>query len=74
MTLCRNEFGETVRTVVSETVLTLFQENCKIMSLRCYMLELLMVIDEEDVTGKNAECITDFSDNLPTEYLVSLAY
>ncbi|XP_075888864.1 interleukin-15 isoform X1 [Nelusetta ayraudi] len=45
------------------------QENCKNMSLRCYMLELMMVIDEEDITGKNADCITDFSDMLPKEHL-----
>lgn len=72
MTLCQNEFGETVCMFVCISVVSLFQENCKNMSLRCYMLELMMVIDEEDITGKNADCITDFSDMLPKEHLVSL--
>ncbi|XP_040003144.1 interleukin-15-like isoform X2 [Xiphias gladius] len=40
------------------------EEKCKSMSLKCYMLELIMVLDEEDVMNKKASCILDFNDNL----------
>lgn len=35
------------------------------MSLRCYMLELVMVIEEEDIWDNYTKCISDFSDTLP---------
>lgn len=35
------------------------------------MLELLMVIDEEAVTGQYADCISDFNAELPTDNSVS---
>lgn len=34
---------------------------CKNMSLKCYMLELIMVIDEEEIMNNNSECIKDFN-------------
>ncbi|XP_068177365.1 interleukin-15 [Antennarius striatus] len=40
-------------------------KNCKMMSLKCYMLELIMVIDEEEIVDNKAECISDFDDKLP---------
>lgn len=43
------------------------KDNCKVMSLRCYMLELMMVIKEEEVRTNDAECIFDFSDKLGVE-------
>ncbi|KAM9363722.1 interleukin-15 [Symphorus nematophorus] len=43
------------------------EDNCKIMSLRCYMLELKMVIKEEEITNDDASCIHDFSDALPVK-------
>ncbi|KAM3623353.1 uncharacterized protein V6R79_010081 [Siganus canaliculatus] len=39
--------------------------HCKVMSLRCYMLELVMVIHEKELLDKNTECIMDFSETLP---------
>lgn len=39
------------------------EEKCKIMSLRCYMLELMMVINEEEVM-RDVNCIFDFNDTL----------
>lgn len=44
------------------------------MSLRCYMLELIMVIDEEEIMNNNAGCINDFSDTLPKANSVSPVY
>ncbi|XP_074485489.1 interleukin-15 [Sebastes fasciatus] len=41
------------------------EEKCKMMSLRCYMLELMMVIIEEDIKGSKANCIFDFNERLP---------
>ncbi|XP_068614188.1 interleukin-15-like [Brachionichthys hirsutus] len=41
------------------------KKNCKMMSLRCYMLELIMVINEEEIMDNNAECISDFDETLP---------
>ncbi|XP_074555190.1 interleukin-15-like [Halichoeres trimaculatus] len=43
------------------------KESCKMISLRCYMLELLMVIDEEDIWDNYTTCISDFSDTLPKD-------
>ncbi|XP_042340409.1 interleukin-15-like [Plectropomus leopardus] len=42
------------------------KENCKMMSLRCYMLELMMVLNEEEVMNE-ANCIFDFNERLPDE-------
>ncbi|XP_070845937.1 interleukin-15-like [Chaetodon trifascialis] len=43
------------------------EEKCKVMSLRCYMLELIMVLDEEEIFDNNADCLMDFNDELPPE-------
>ncbi|XP_044041299.1 interleukin-15-like [Siniperca chuatsi] len=43
------------------------KENCKIMSLRCYMLELIMVINEEEIVDHKANCIFDFNETLPSD-------
>uniref|UniRef100_A0A3Q3WEI7 Interleukin n=1 Tax=Mola mola TaxID=94237 RepID=A0A3Q3WEI7_MOLML len=52
--------------ITSDIRLTIYSENCKHMSLRCYMLELIMAIDEEEIVDNSAECIIDFfSDKLP---------
>lgn len=59
--------------VCSEALLPVLQKDCKNKSLSCYMLELLMVIDEEAVNGTYADCISDFNDTLPTENSVSPA-
>ncbi|XP_051242683.1 interleukin-15-like isoform X2 [Dicentrarchus labrax] len=42
------------------------KESCKITSLRCYMLELIMVAGEEEIMNNDTECIMDFNDTLPT--------
>ncbi|XP_051242687.1 uncharacterized protein LOC127355646 isoform X6 [Dicentrarchus labrax] len=42
------------------------EESCKITSLRCYMLELIMVAGEEEIMNNDTECIMDFNDTLPT--------
>lgn len=59
--------------VCSKALLSVLQRDCKNKSLRCYMLELLMVIDEEDVMGAYADCISDFNADLPTDNSVSPA-
>nr|AGS55349.1 interleukin-15 [Sparus aurata] len=38
------------------------KENCKMMSLRCYMLELMMVTDEEEIRNNFTECIFFFTE------------
>ncbi|NP_001028220.1 interleukin 15 [Takifugu rubripes] len=43
------------------------KKQCKNMSLRCYMLELIMVINEEEIMDNNANCISDFNEILPTD-------
>ncbi|XP_032355706.1 interleukin-15 isoform X3 [Etheostoma spectabile] len=43
------------------------KENCKMMSLRCYILELLVVIMEEEIVGPRANCIRDFNATLPKD-------
>lgn len=43
---------------------------CKNMSLKCYMLELIMVIDEEEITDHNSDCIKDFNRYLSSEAIV----
>lgn len=40
------------------------EAKCKEVSLRCYMLELIMVLDEESIMDKNANCIIDFYEKL----------
>ncbi|XP_070684004.1 interleukin-15 [Pempheris klunzingeri] len=42
-------------------------EDCKIMSLSCYMLELIMVIIEEEIDDNTDHCILEFNENLPHE-------
>lgn len=42
------------------------EEKCKMMSLRCYMLELTMVIIEEEITDLKANCIFDFKTIIET--------
>ncbi|KAE8300296.1 hypothetical protein D5F01_LYC00433 [Larimichthys crocea] len=37
---------------------------CKEVWLRCYMLELKMVLDEERIANRNADCILDFYEKL----------
>ncbi|XP_028449391.1 interleukin-15 isoform X4 [Perca flavescens] len=46
------------------------QDNCKVMSLRCYILELLVVIMEQEIVGPKANCIFDFNDRLPKDNFV----
>lgn len=41
------------------------KEKCKMMSLRCYMLELMMVTDEEDIKNNYTECVYFFTEKLP---------
>nr|BAN84544.1 interleukin-15 [Oplegnathus fasciatus] len=48
------------------------EENCKIMSLRCYMLELRMVIDEENIFNEFADCIVDFNESRLPEVVNSV--
>lgn len=55
----------------SETLSSLLQKECKNMSLRCYMLELIVVISEEEIINHNADCISDFHEILPTDNSVS---
>lgn len=31
------------------------------MSLKCFLLELMMVIEEQEITGEHAECIFDYN-------------
>uniref|UniRef100_A0A3P8SVN0 Interleukin n=1 Tax=Amphiprion percula TaxID=161767 RepID=A0A3P8SVN0_AMPPE len=41
------------------------KDNCKSMSLKCYILELMMVMDEEEITEPTAiDCIFHFSDSV----------
>lgn len=42
------------------------------MVLKCYMLELIMVLDEEKIGGDSQECVRDFNYNLQTTKNVSL--
>lgn len=44
------------------------------MSLRCYMLELMMVTDEEDIKNRYTECVYFFTENLPKAEPVSYLY
>ncbi|XP_031132940.1 interleukin-15 isoform X3 [Sander lucioperca] len=46
------------------------EENCKVMSLRCYIWELLVVIMEEEIVGPKANCIFDFNARLPKDNFV----
>ncbi|XP_069386821.1 interleukin-15 [Paralichthys olivaceus] len=40
------------------------EENCENMLLKCYMLELIMVLNEEEVKDSRASCILAFNDRL----------
>ncbi|XP_070780033.1 interleukin-15 [Enoplosus armatus] len=40
------------------------EENCKMMSLRCYIMELIMVLNEEEVKDNKVNCIFDFNKTL----------
>lgn len=42
------------------------------MVLKCYMLELIMVLDEEEIGRGSQECVRDFNYNLQTTINVSL--
>lgn len=59
---------------VCVTGVSVFQDNCIVTSLRCYMLELMMVLEELEITDENAECIADFRKQLPEEHFVSPAH
>lgn len=37
------------------------------MTLNCYMLELLMVLDEENIVGDKVDCIIEFKEKLSNE-------
>ncbi|XP_028323339.1 interleukin-15-like isoform X7 [Gouania willdenowi] len=41
--------------------------NCKNMSLKCYLLELIMVAEEEAVPDNRTACIFHFNETLSTE-------
>ncbi|XP_075947504.1 interleukin-15 [Anarhichas minor] len=41
------------------------KENCKRMSLKCYLMELVMVIIEEEIQDAETHCILDFNEDLP---------
>uniref|UniRef100_A0A3B4G1Q1 Interleukin n=1 Tax=Pundamilia nyererei TaxID=303518 RepID=A0A3B4G1Q1_9CICH len=43
-----------------------FPDFCKKMVLKCYMLELIMVLDEEEIGRGSQECVRDFNYNLQT--------
>ncbi|XP_069023386.1 interleukin-15 [Embiotoca jacksoni] len=43
------------------------EENCINMLLKCYMLELMMVINELDIKGNPAQCIFHFNEALHPE-------
>uniref|UniRef100_A0A3Q3MFL2 Interleukin n=1 Tax=Mastacembelus armatus TaxID=205130 RepID=A0A3Q3MFL2_9TELE len=40
------------------------KDNCKARSLQCYIFELMMVLDEEEVSGKGEDCIFAFNSTL----------
>ncbi|XP_034747974.1 interleukin-15-like isoform X2 [Etheostoma cragini] len=42
-------------------------KNCKMMLLRCYILELLVVIMEEEIVDSRANCIRDINAKLPND-------
>ncbi|XP_054636426.1 uncharacterized protein LOC129183335 isoform X2 [Dunckerocampus dactyliophorus] len=44
---------------------------CHLLSLECYIKELLMVINEEDVENTYVHCILNFNDTLHDEILTS---
>ncbi|CAK6958615.1 interleukin-15-like isoform X1 [Scomber scombrus] len=47
------------------------KETCTNMMLKCYMLELIMVLDEEGIVSNEADCIIAFSEeHLSPEYNV----
>ncbi|KAG7485125.1 interleukin-15-like isoform X1 [Solea senegalensis] len=39
-------------------------DNCKDMKLKCYMWELIMVLNEEEITDTTANCIFEYNDDL----------
>lgn len=36
------------------------------MVLKCYMLELIMVLSEQEIRDDSQECVRDFNENLQT--------
>uniref|UniRef100_A0AAQ6IGE0 Interleukin n=1 Tax=Anabas testudineus TaxID=64144 RepID=A0AAQ6IGE0_ANATE len=40
------------------------KNNCENMSLKCYMLELIMVLDEEEIEDQATKCIISFNEFL----------
>lgn len=43
------------------------KDHCTNMSLKCYMLELMMVCEEKEVPDNLIHCINVFNDELPTD-------
>ncbi|KAK9540530.1 hypothetical protein VZT92_002977 [Zoarces viviparus] len=41
------------------------KENCQRMVLKCYLMELVMVIIEEEIEDAETHCILDFNEDLP---------
>lgn len=41
-----------------------YHGNCKNMTLKCYMLELIMVLNEEEIVDNKVDCILDFNAKL----------
>ncbi|XP_034401008.1 interleukin-15-like isoform X2 [Cyclopterus lumpus] len=46
------------------------KENCKMISLRCYMSELTMVIAEEEIQDPKTHIFFDFNEKLPKDHPV----
>ncbi|KAM8843123.1 interleukin-15 isoform 1-T1 [Synchiropus picturatus] len=40
------------------------EDNCELMSLKCYLTELMMVIGEQEINNLYTRCIDDFNDGL----------
>lgn len=41
--------------------------NCAKVVLKCYMLELIVVISEEEINDGRQDCILDFNDAMPVD-------
>lgn len=52
-----------------DAVCSLPQAKCQLLSLKCYFLELVMVMDEEEVDGDNiyGNCLHNFNEALLPE-------
>uniref|UniRef100_A0AAQ6I8C0 Interleukin n=1 Tax=Anabas testudineus TaxID=64144 RepID=A0AAQ6I8C0_ANATE len=48
----------------SDAMLYAPSNNCENMSLKCYMLELIMVLDEEEIEDQATKCIISFNEFL----------